>query len=434
MIGRPGGVVPRAQLRSLRAPERFCWATGIEDTFICDPWPATGRRLDEYELTQHYRRWRSDLDLMAELGVGTARYGIPWYRVQPAPRRWDWRWADRPLERMLELGIDPVVDLVHYGAPPWIRGGFLDPSFPERMAEYAARVAERFRGRILWYTPLNEPRIAAWYGGRLGWWPPYRRSWRGFVGILLALCRGMALTDAALREVDRRIVPVHVDATDVYTAATPDCAALAAHRQALVFLALDLVTGAVHPRHRLHAWLREHGAAEADLEWFRAHPVRLALLGVNLYPMFTNKLVVRSAGGVRIVMRRAGGEMVLRLARAYARRYGCPLMITETAALGSARRRVAWLDASVAAIRRARQSGVPVVGYTWWPMFALVAWAYRQGQRALAQHLLQMGLWDLDPERDLRRVRTEVVDAYRAVIADGARHVGPLRTARAPRA
>ena len=37
----------------------FLWATGIEDTFITDPWPATGRTLDEYELTQHYERRKS---------------------------------------------------------------------------------------------------------------------------------------------------------------------------------------------------------------------------------------------------------------------------------------------------------------------------------------------------------------------------------------
>src|SRR5204862_2121722 len=133
MTARPGGAVPRAQLASLRAPEAFGWATGVEDTFIVDPWPATGRTLDEYELTGHYRRWRADLDRMAELGVRMARYGIPWYRVNPARGRWRWQWADGPLERMLAHGIDPIVDLVHYGVPPWIPGGILDPDFGESM-------------------------------------------------------------------------------------------------------------------------------------------------------------------------------------------------------------------------------------------------------------------------------------------------------------
>src|SRR3712207_8458181 len=45
----------------------------------------SGRVLDEYEITQHYRWWRDDLRRVAELGVGAVRYGIPWYRVNPAP-------------------------------------------------------------------------------------------------------------------------------------------------------------------------------------------------------------------------------------------------------------------------------------------------------------------------------------------------------------
>ena len=100
----------------------FWWATGIEDTFITSPHPVTGRTLDEYELTEHYGRWRDDLRLMAQLGVPAARYGIPWHRIQPEPNRWDWRHADGPLEHMLDLGIAPQEhgDLEH-----WARQGVL---------------------------------------------------------------------------------------------------------------------------------------------------------------------------------------------------------------------------------------------------------------------------------------------------------------------
>src|SRR5688572_394163 len=87
-------------------PGRFMWATGIEDTFITDPWPKTGRTLDEYELTGHYQHWRQDLLLMRQTGVKVARYGIPWHLVQPEPERWDWSWADRSLDFMLDLGIE----------------------------------------------------------------------------------------------------------------------------------------------------------------------------------------------------------------------------------------------------------------------------------------------------------------------------------------
>jgi hypothetical protein len=46
----------------------FLWATGIEDTFIPHARPGL-RALDEYELTQHYKLWKRDFDLVAETGV-----------------------------------------------------------------------------------------------------------------------------------------------------------------------------------------------------------------------------------------------------------------------------------------------------------------------------------------------------------------------------
>lgn len=106
------------QRDSLLRPDMFWWAVGIEDSFLPTPHPRTGRTLDEYEVTAHYGRWREDIDLMAGLGVRVVRYGIPWHRISPAPGQWDWTWADRPIERMLAAGIDPIVDMVHYGTPP----------------------------------------------------------------------------------------------------------------------------------------------------------------------------------------------------------------------------------------------------------------------------------------------------------------------------
>ncbi len=410
-------------------PDAFMWSAGIEDTFIAEPWPQTGRILDEYELTGHYRRWREDIGLMAELGIHVARYGIPWYRVNPAKGKWHWDWADRALERLLELGIEPIVDLVHYGTPAWIEGGFLAADFSERMAEYAGRLAERFKGRIHAYTPLNEPRITAWYCGKLGWWPPCRRGWRGFVAVMLGICLGIVRTIEALHAVDENILPVHVDATDLYETSNPALNPEVERRQEIVFLALDLISGRVVKEHPLHDWLLRQGATLKDLEWFQEHAIELALIGINLYPMYSRKVLVKSARGLRIQMPYASGEIIDRLGEMYWERYRCPLLITETAAVGSVQRRQDWLDASVAAVKRVRERGIPLVGYTWWPMLAIVTWAYRQGTLSPAQYLKQLGLWDLDarPEADLERLRTPLVDAYRELVAKGSETVGKLK-------
>jgi beta-glucosidase len=418
----------RRRLDALLEPDAFEWLAGIEDTFITAPSPKTGRTLDEYELTEHYARWHEDIGLMAELGIGSARYGIPWHRINPAPGKWDFTWADRPLERLLEVGIEPIVDLVHYGLPAWMEGAFLRPDFPEYMAEYAAKIAERFRGRIHAYTPLNEPRVTAWYCGKLGWWPPFRRGWRGFLAVMLGVCRGIVSTVRALADVDREIVCVHVDATDLYEAREPDLAAEAARRQEIVFLALDLVSGRILPGHPLHAWMLAHGASEADLEWFAAHAVSLDLVGINLYPLFSLKRLVRDARGLRIRMPYADAEIVERLSTLYWQRYGRPLLISETASEGTIARRRSWLDDSVTAVTRVRARGIPLIGYTWWPLFALVTWGYREGRKPPRDYLKQMGLWDLEAgERGLERVRTPLVDRYRELAASGAAAVGALR-------
>lgn len=396
----------------------FVWATGIEDTFITDPWPATGRTLDEYELTQHYDRWREDLGLIAELGVQAARYGIPWHRTNPSPGRYNWDWADRSLDILLGAGVRPIVDLVHYGTPAWLERAFLNPDYPKRVAEYSARLAERFRDRVSWFTPLNEPRITAWYSGRLGLWPPYLRGWPGFVRIMLQLARGICETMAAIADLPLEPTFVQADPADLYFSDDPSLAAEAERRQQIGFLALDLVTGRVGPGHELWPWLIRHGMSEEDAGWFAAHRRDLGICGLNSYPLFSWKRLVRVNGRLRILMPYAPPDVLARLIRLYWDRYRAPLMITETASRGSFGRRAQWMDDSIAVVRQAIGQGVPVIGYTWWPLFALVSWPYRTGTRPAADYLQQMGLWDLVPQPDgsLARRRTPLVDRYRRYV------------------
>lgn len=413
-------------LNALSGADSFFWATGIEDTFITEPWPATGRTLDEYELTEHYERWHSDIGLMTEIGVTAARYGIPWHRIQPDRGTWEWDFVDQTVDRLLELGVQPIIDLVHYGLPRWIDGAFLNADFPQLMAEYAAKVAARLEGRAFAYTPLNEPRITALYCGRLGWWPPFQRGWRGFVRVMLALCRGIIQTVRSLRDTSSDVLVAHVDATDLYRTDDPSLQEEAARRQEIVFLALDLVSGRVGPSHPLHKWLTGHGASDNDLAWFSENAVDIPLVGINLYPMFTQKVGRRTGSGARWTMPYASAGILDALGEMYWRRYGAPVFVSETASVGTVTRRRAWLNDSVAAVRRLRSAGVPIVGYTWWPLFALVTWAYRQGHAPPEYYLKQMGLWDLDS--GLSRVRTPLVDDFAALARGGNLAVGSINS------
>ncbi len=81
------------------------FGVGVEDTFV--PQERAGERaIDEYVLTEHDLRWHSDLGLARDAGAGFVRWGVPWYRVQPAPDRWEWSWLDGVIERFAHHARD----------------------------------------------------------------------------------------------------------------------------------------------------------------------------------------------------------------------------------------------------------------------------------------------------------------------------------------
>jgi len=415
--------------------QAFTWAVGVEDTFIPQVHTRTGRVLDEYELTQHYRFWRDDLGRIADLGVTHVRYGIPWYRVNPAPGTFDWSWTDQVIPEMVQrVGLHPIVDLMHYGCPLWLEREFANPDYPARVAEYAAAFAERYRSLVSVYTPLNEPVVNATWCGRNAVWPPYLRGDRGYVKVLMALARGMSLTVAGLRAAQPGATIVHVEACERVVADTPELEPLLMHRLRLQYLPTDLLLGRVHRAHPFHSWLLAHGADPAHLDRLVEHPQRVDVMGVNFYPVFSRWQIEGPVDGPRPRRRYGDGADLGALLAAWHERYGVPVMVTETSDRGSVARRARWMDESIRGVEAARSQGVPVVGYTWFPVFSLVGWGYRRGRLPLAAYWFHMGLWELrdDGTGTLTRVRTPLVDRYAAHVArSGGARSRPPRAASA---
>ena len=410
-----------------RRAEDFLWATGIENTFVPQTRPGH-RALDEYQLMGHYEHWREDLELLRQLGVRAVRWGVPWYRVEPLQGEFDWRWTDQVLPYLSELGVTPIVDLMHYGCPFWLRREFASDEYPEAVAAYAAAFAARYRGLVRWYTPLNEPIVTAIFCGKRGVWPPYLRGDTGYVRVLLQVVRGVLATCAALRAADPDAMLVHVEASGLSRAARADLAAVAADEQDRSFLPYDLILGKVGPEHALFTWLVRSGAAPDELAAIAATPAPIDLMGLNFYPQWsTTQLFIDRRGKLAYRPVEQDGSGFAALIEGYWRRYGIPIMVTETSARGSEEVRARWLEASVGTIRELRGRGVPVVGYTWFPLFTMIDWRYRFGRGPLAEYYLELGLYALDgPDGPGRWRATPLVEQYRSYVADPDSSVGNL--------
>ena len=80
------------------------------------------------------------------------------------------------------------------------------------------------------------------------------------------------------------------------------------------------------------------------------------------------------------------------------------------------RSRMRWLEDSLGLVHRLRSEGLPLVGYTWWPLFSLIDWAYREGEGPPEDYLWHMGMYDLEPDPGggFIRIETPLARAFRA--------------------
>ena len=344
------------------------------------------RFIDQLERCEHYSR-EGDLEAIAALGIKALRYPVLWERIAPkGVARADWRAPDRALAQLRELGVEPIVGLVHHGSGP--EGThLLDPEFSKRLAEYAAAFAERYPW-VRRYTPVNEPLTTARFAGLYGHWYPHRRDDEAFVAALLNQCLGVTAAMAAIRCLvpDAELVQTE-DAG--FVRSTPDLAQQASFENHRRWLSLDLLTGRVTTQHPLWRYLAKFGD-RSQLEQLRAHPTPPSIIGLNYYvtsdryldgrvdryPEHTlggnGKQVYADVEAVRVpgVGMRGHAAVLLEASE----RYGLPVAITE-AHLGCTREeQMRWLVDAWQGAHEAATRGADVRAVTAWALLGSWDW------------------------------------------------------------
>lgn len=331
----------------------------------------------------------SDLDRFKSLGIQAIRYPVLWEHTAPEGLdRADWRWADERLNYLRELGITPIVGLVHHGSGP--RDTCLvDPQFPEKLAAYAAAVAERYPWVEYW-TPVNEPLTTARFSGLYGVWYPHGRDEPTFKTALLNECRATVLAMRAIRAVNpnARLVQTE-DLGKTYS--TPKLSYQAYFNNQLRWLGNDLLCGTVSPQHYLWDWLVDRcQATEEELFWFVENPCPPDILGMNHYITSERFLDENLAnypkqfhGGngrhryadieaARALQTPTGGIRPL-LHEAW-ERYHLPMAITEVHIDSHREEQMRWLTEVWNGAVQAREEGVDIRALTVWSLLGTYDW------------------------------------------------------------
>lgn len=149
----------------------------------------------------HFHRWESDLDLLADLGVTDYRMSVSWSRLQPTgsgplnPAAVEY--YVRILSGLRDRGIRPLVTLYHWDLPQPLEdeGGWPRRATAERFADYAVAVVDALGHLAADWVTLNEPWCSSFLGYGSGAHAPGRKDYRDAVAAAhhLNLAHGLAL-------------------------------------------------------------------------------------------------------------------------------------------------------------------------------------------------------------------------------------------------
>ncbi|MGZ3485170.1 MAG: GH1 family beta-glucosidase [Gemmatimonadaceae bacterium] len=111
----------------------------------------------------HYRRYKDDVTIMAELGTNAYRFSIAWARIYPqgtgTVNKKGIDFYSRLVDELLARGINPNATLYHWDLPEALddRGGWLNRDVADWFAEYATTMFDALGDRVKMWSTLNEP-------------------------------------------------------------------------------------------------------------------------------------------------------------------------------------------------------------------------------------------------------------------------------------
>lgn len=380
-----------------------------------------------------YHRYRTDVALMADLGLRSYRFSVSWSRVMPTGRgEVNRRGLDhyrRLVDTLREAGIAPIATLWHWDTPEALQaeGGWESRDTAAWFAEYAGVVVEALGDRVHTVLTLNEPKTVVNLGYVSGVHAPGLRDSAASVRALHHLHLGHGLAVAAARAARPRVrvgpclnlAPAY--ATDDSEAARR-AAVLADTRENALYLEpvlagrypaeADLVLG----RGALDDVVRPDDlktiAAPVDLlavnyynpvfvdaagQQVRRHPVATPAEWLEIYPDGLYDILMRvhrDFDGPELMVTESGRPDITPAP-------ADPLVDDE---------RIEFLKAHFVAAHRALSAGVRLTGYQVWSLLDNFEWAAGYTQR--------WGLVRVDFETQ-RRTPKKSAGWYRDVIASG---------------
>jgi beta-glucosidase len=375
-----------------------------------------------------YHRYKEDLLLVKALGFKVFRFSISWSRILPdgtgRVNKEALRFYNEVIDECLKLDIIPFVTLYHWDLPQVLEkeGGWVSYKILHWFARFANVCAEAFGDRVKHWIVLNEPMAFTSLGYMLGKHAPGKTGLKNF----LPAVHHAVLAQADGGRILRSLVPQASIGTSFscseivpYTDKTEDV--LAAQRMDILMnrLFIEPALGKGYPRDDFK-FLEQLEVQNKAWKYTKRMHFDFDFIGLQNYFPLTIKyhplIPIIQAGEVKPAARKVpytsmgwevNAESFYRVIKRFWH-YGSvkQIIVTENGAaykdeLKNSRvhdpRRIAYFEEHIAALYKARNSGINIAGYFAWTLMDNFEWA--EGYRA------RFGLVHVDHTTQMRTIK-----------------------------
>jgi beta-glucosidase len=175
-----GAVAEPQHPKRLTFPDGFLWGCATASYQIEGAVLEDGRKPSVWDTFSHtpgkthngetgdvaddsYHRYKTDIQLMKNLGVKVYRMSVAWPRVFPdgtgQPNEKGINYYERVVDELLANGIDPYVTMYHWDLPQAQQdrvGGWQSRETSKAFADYSGFVAKRLSDRVHHFFTTNE--------------------------------------------------------------------------------------------------------------------------------------------------------------------------------------------------------------------------------------------------------------------------------------
>jgi beta-glucosidase len=392
----------------------------IWDTFTAEPGRVKNNGTGAVAC-DHYHRYREDVALMKDLGVGAYRFSISWSRVLPTGsgqvNEKGLGFYDRLVDELLAAGIKPAVTLFHWDLPQALEdaGGWLSRDTAAKFADYATVVGQRLGDRVHLWMPLNEPVVHSMFGYATGYHAPGKELGFGALPVVHHLLLGHGLATQALRTAGCGNIGIASNHAPTWAASQSeaDREAAATYDTLINWMYADPILRGSYPDPLISAgmpdgWEEDMATIAEPLDWFGINyyqPILVAAPG-SPAPGSPATEGARLPEGLPFEPRALTGypvtdfgwpvvpEGLSEIIATFRERYGetlLPIYITESGCSyhdtvdpdGAVHdpQRVAYHEAHLGALKASMDEGADVRGYFVWSIIDNFEWSAGYGER-----------------------------------------------------